>query len=423
MTPQTGRPSRPERVLYGSLLGLAVLGLLAPTAYQFNLAPAGSILELAFFVSAVLLARRVVPGARTMLVLSALYVFLKTLLLLIYGSASIPDFLQGYKTYFYLVLLSFFVGKQVFSGQRLARFATVLVAAFFVKYAYSVVLGFSDRPGIFIENNFELIMLIGLVYLAYPYLGNRRALVFGVLAVTVLLSGSRSSALGLLVVYVFLYVRLRNRTWPLHVAGVVAVGYAVFTLFTSRLDGQSVEAIDRVQFLEVFLREVRTWPVWEFVTGAFPLTPLSPAGCARLSFYQPLFSATDPGVCYSVILHSYVLRAVFDHGLLGIALLYTLVWLALRRSAVTRRDALALLSVITLSGFSVSAFNNVFTTIVLAVAMGLDRSAAPPEPPAAGPPGRVRRLLTRSRAAGTGGAGPSSRARQVRRRVAGAAAP
>src|SRR4051812_2082598 len=92
-----GRPSWPERVLYGSLLGLAVLGLLAPTEYQFNLAPAGSILELAFFVSALLLARRVVPGARMMLVLSALYVFLKTLLLLLYGSASIPDFLQGYK--------------------------------------------------------------------------------------------------------------------------------------------------------------------------------------------------------------------------------------------------------------------------------------------------------------------------------------
>jgi hypothetical protein len=126
------------------------------------------------------------------------------------------------------------------------------------------------------------------------------------------------------------------------------------------------------------------------VTGAFPLTPLSPGSCGSLAFYEILFSKTDPGVCYSVIFHSFLMRAVFDHGLLGLVLLYGLLWLGLRRSGMVVRDALALLGLITLSALSVSAFNSVFAAIVLAVAMGLDRSGLPrSEAPEAGAAARA----------------------------------
>jgi hypothetical protein len=410
-----------ERILYGALLALVVLGLAAPGEYHYNLAPAGPLLELVLLGSAALLASRVSKGAWSILVLGALYVFLKTLLLVLYSPASIEDFLQAYKSFFYLIALAFFVGKKVFQGRRLAQFTALLVGAFLLKYGYSVVLGLAARPGIYMENNFELIMLMGLVYLAWPYLGTRRDLVFIGLAATVLLSGSRSAALALLVVYVFLYVRTSNRTWPLHIAGVAAVGYAVFTIFTSRLDGQGLQSIDRLNFLEVFLREVERWPIWEFLTGSLPLTPLSPGGCGSLSFYAPLFSATDPGVCYSVILHSFVLRALFDHGVIGLVLLYTLVWLGLRRSGVQVRDAVALLSLITVSAFSVSAFNNVFTAILLAIAMGLDRSA-PPESAATAPGRPHRSRLRRAGRRPVPGERPRapSLAAAVRRRVAGA---
>jgi hypothetical protein len=157
-------------------------------------------------------------------------------------------------------------------------------------------------------------------------------------------------------------------------------------VFSSRAAADGPGELDRLVFFHTFLFEVRDWPFWEFLTGSFPLTPLSPGSCGSLAFYTPLFSQTDAGVCYSVILHSFFLRGLFDHGVLGIVLIYTLVWRGLRRSGVGLRDTIGLLALFTVSGFSVSAFNNVFVAIVLAVAMGLDRS--PPGPPSHTPPER-----------------------------------
>ena len=372
--------SRSEQVLYGGLLVLALVGLASPG--QYNVAPAGTLLEVTFFVAMALLAPRLASGAGAILLLASGYVGLKLLLLELYGSASLPDFVLAYKAYIYLVALAFAVAKARFDGPRLARVTTVLVAAFLLKYGYSLAFGLDPRPGIYIENNFELIMLIGLVQLAWPYLGWRRGPVFVALAATVLASGSRSAALGLLCVYVVLYLRTSVRTWPLHLAGVTVVGYAVLTVFSSRAAADGSVELDRLVFFQTFLYEVRHWPIWEFLTGSFPLTPLSPGSCGSLSFYTPLFSRTDPGICYSVILHSFVLRGIFDHGVLGVVLLYVLVWRGLRSSGVTLRDTVGLLALITVSGFSVSTFNNVFVAIVLAVAMGLHRSRPRPTPDA-----------------------------------------
>lgn len=382
LRPTTGasRATGSERLLLGLLGLLALVGLVSPG--QFNAAPAEDLLEVAFLGAAVLSVRRMKPAGQLLFLVAGAYVLVKTLLLVFFSQAGLVDYLQAYKSFFYLVLLGAFVGSGVFDRVRLARFTTFLVAVFLAKYGYSIALGLADRPGVYLENNFELIMLLGLFHLAYPHLGARRDWLFGAVALTVLLSGSRSSALGLLVVYVFLYVRTSNRTWPLHIAGVAVVGYGVLTVFTKRAAVDGGARLDRLNFLDTFFYEVRHWPVWEFVTGSFPLTPLSPGSCGSLSFYAPLFSHSDPGVCYSVILHSYFLRAVFDHGLLGLALLFTLLWFGLRRSGTGTRDALAVLALISVSGLSVSAFNNVFASIVLAVAMGLDRSAQPEEPPA-----------------------------------------
>jgi hypothetical protein len=370
---RAARATPGERVLYAALIGLAVVGVLSP--HTFNLAPAGPLLEVAFLLAMVVTGLRLGPGSVPMLVIAGSYVGVKLLLLLTLGSAGLADFVQAYKSFIYLVALGLVVGRRFVDGARLARMTTFLVAAFLLKYGYSLVFGLADRPGVYIENNFELVMLIGLVLVAWPYFGARRDLVFVCLATTVLISGSRSAALGLLCVYAALYLRPGTRTWPLHLAGLAGVAYAVLAVFTSRAAADGEVELDRLVFLDTFSYEVRNWPLWEFVTGSFPLTPLSPGSCGNLAFYEVLFSRSDPGTCYSVILHSFFLRAVFDHGLLGLVLIYALVWLGLRRSGTSTRDAVALLALVSVSGLSVSAFNNVFVAIVLAAAMGLDRRA------------------------------------------------
>jgi hypothetical protein len=361
-------------VLYGALLSLALVGLLSPGV--FNLAPAEAILEGAFVLATCLCLSRFDPAARSIMLVALAYLSTKVALMAFSGSSAWLDFIQAYKAWFYLPALVFFVRRRLFDGPRLARVTALLLAAFFVKYSYSQVLGLTDRPGLYDENNFELVMLLGLVYLAFPYAGRGRHLMFVVLTAIVLLSGSRSASLALLVVYVSTYLRSSNRLWPLHLFGVIGVGAAVVGVFISR-DPEGLQTVDRYNFLEIFLREVHHWPIWEFVTGSYPITPLSPASCADLAFYKNVFSHSTQGVCYSVILHSYLLRALFDQGVLGLVLLYALHWMALSRSNASRRDAICLLVLMTFSGLSVSAFNNVYATIVLAIALGLNRDGGP----------------------------------------------
>lgn len=380
------RPRTVERILYGALIALAVVGVLSPGRY--SLLPAETILEGVFILIAVVSMSRIDVAARSILVLALAYVALKVGLMAFGHSSAWLDFIQANKAYFYLLGLAFFVRRGMFDQVRLAKFMKVLLIFFSIKYSYSQVLGLDSRPGLYLENNFELIMLIGLFYLAYPSLGRRRNIWFGVLAADVLLSGSRSAALALVLLYVVLYLRMRNRFWPLHLLGVSVVGYAVFVVFAGR-DPRGLNSIDRYHFLQVFLGEVKAWPLWEFLTGSYPITPLSPAACGDLSFYERSFSLSQPGVCYSVILHSYLLRAIFDEGLLGLVLLYVLLGMALARSGASRRDIVLLLGIMTLSGLSVSAFNNVFATFTFAVALGLDRrrrTAELPRSVRAGPP-------------------------------------
>ena len=357
-------------MLYGGVLGLAVVGVLSAGAW--NVLPAESLLEGVFILTTAFCVARPNRAGRLMLVVALAYVALKTGLMVLRGNSPWLDFIQAYKAYFYLIALAFFVRRRIFSGPRLATVVMVLLSACLVKYGYSQVFGMDSRPGVYFENNYELIMIVGLFYLAWPYLGRRRALMLGVLTLVVLLSGSRSGALALLLLFVVLIVRRSNRFWPLHILGFGVVGVAVMTLFASR-DPAGVQSIDRYNFLQIFLHEVQHWPLWEFLTGSYPITPLSPESCTALSYYDTLFSKTTPGVCYSVILHAYLMRGIFDQGVLGLGLLYVLVWMALRRSRASMRDAVLLLGILTISGTSVSAFNNVFAAIMLAVALGLDR--------------------------------------------------
>jgi hypothetical protein len=391
--PARGRADRSERdtppravevVLYGALLGLAVVGLGSPG--QWNMLPAETILEAAFILATALSMSRVDAAARSLLLVAFTYVITKTALMAFGGSGAWLDFVQAHKAYFYLLALAFFVRRRLFEGARLARVMVVVVSAFFIKYAYSQLFQLDPRPGIYDENNFELVLLIGLSYVAFPYAGRTRQLFFVVLTATVLMSGSRSAALGLLIVYVGLYLRSRNPLWPVHVLGLAGVAAVVVNIFRSRGPG-GLSAIDRFNFLQVFLREVRDWPLWQFFTGSYPMTPLSRGACADLAFYEQVFSFTDPTVCYSVVLHSYLLRSVFDHGLIGLALLYALVTLGLVRSGASRRDVVVLLGILTVSGLSVSAFNNVFAAITLAIMLGLDRTRS--ASPGAGPAGHA----------------------------------
>ena len=231
---------------------------------------------------------------------------------------------------------------------------------------------------------------MGLVYLAYPYLGRPAALG---------LRRSRGHRAPVRVAQrgagprLRLRLPLRAHQQPDLAASTSPVWRSSATAVLARVQragGAETAAPSSTgwMFLETFLYEVRDWPVWEFVTGSFPLTPLSPGSCGSLSFYEPSCSARP--------IRASATRSSCTPSSCGpSSTTASSAWSLLSRCSGSACAARAWASgtpwrcwaLITLSGLSVSAFNNVFAAIVLAVAMGLDRSARQEDPqvPAADP--------------------------------------
>jgi hypothetical protein len=374
---QTRRES-PYRLLFITLGVLAILGVCTPFGY--NLAPAEQLIDGVFICTFVYV---LIKGHRAGLQLALIpltYLLLKAGIASIRGNTGMADFIQAYKTYFYLVALAVFAkAPKMLTTSALRRLVDVLLVTFAFKYAYCVALGITSRPGVYLENNFELILLIGAYGIVHPSLAKGRNVRFLILAAVVLLSQSRSAAACLLLLFVYVYVDRRKSAWFIGLLGGLALAGVVILVFTERMSSRDggIASIDRVAFLQVWTRELSGWGPFNYLFGEPPLTPLSPEACYQLHFWQDLFSKSHPGVCYSVVLHSYALRVIFDQGLIGLFLLYGLVWTCFRRAAVPVRERFFILGILTASAFSVSSFNNIFATLVMVLSCVLVRGVEP----------------------------------------------
>lgn len=364
-----------ESLFYSFVVAVGAVGLFS--FYQYNLV-SPAIFELAFFILALSECSKIKLESFVFLICSFGYVFGCGFFSLYVSGDNYLDFFQAFKAFIYVGMISFLVGKNIFDSKRLGAFFFILLIMFFIKYAYSRAFEFTPRmggrPGLFAENNFELIFLILIFYFCAPMI-RMRFLAFLALAVVVFLSGSRSAILALLVVYVFAF--MRRFDWRFFGAAAVLgalVSLAVWVYF-SRMDG-GLESIDRFQFMLVFLSEVEEWPWWKFIFGSPAITPLSVESCQKLAYYSQLFSYSGDGSCYSVILHSYIFRVIFDHGLSGLLYLIVFVWWAIRRNGGRVRDVFCVLGVLMSSALSVSSFNSVFVAMSLGIVVSLRPSTS-----------------------------------------------
>lgn len=156
----------------------------------------------------------------------------------------------------------------------------------------------------------------------------------------------------------------------LTVGAALAVLIPIYT-FQQRSIGAT--SIDRLNFLNVFLAEAQTWNILTWIFGTTPITPLSSGGCSRLSFYESLFSSAGDGSCYSVILHSFLMRVVFDAGLLGLLASILIPWLLMRWNYVSRLSALTLTGIAIVNGASVSGINNPYVALPILLAILVSR--------------------------------------------------
>jgi len=276
------------------------------------------------------------------------------------------DFAQAYKFVWYMVLLAPFAWYSTASPQLdIRRLLNVALAMFFTVYLWKRI-GGDDRPKLMTENNFEIIFLALLYFSCYAAKVRPRLLQTLVFLSIVALSGSRSAAIAAALVVLFSFdYRSRNAARVLTglIAALAGVGFAI-AIFESRSHG-GIESIDRFKFLLMFMESIKSWSAIDYLFGADRLTALPPHVCSQLSYYNVLNSYEGDGSCYSVILHSFNLRIIHDHGIL--ITLLTAAYLMLLTKKAPLHQRLCVLAIVTASGLSVSALNNVFTALGIAI--------------------------------------------------------
>lgn len=362
-------PPTLTRLFYVAVSGLAVIGLATPVGQLpfsptvlFDLWIVGFIL-VSFFTGI----------TRSWLAVALLGAYLFTRIVpAIYMGAPLADFMQAYRWVLYLIAVAFAVGRAWGSVKGLVRLTWILAAAAAANSVLSVArFGFDARPSLLLENNFELALFCGLTIAVYEWCGDRRAWLVGLLGVTTLLSGSRSGAISFLVLVVFAVVRARVISIFYRYMLVLFVGLITLVpiyIFSSRLE-QMDGRVDRLDFFNIFLAEVSSWSAWNWLFGTVPITPLSAQGCAAMSYWQNLFSSAGDGSCYVVILHSFIMRVIFDAGIFGLLLSVLVPLCLMRRAGVDWIVTLALISISVANGASVSGINNPYVAIPIIIAV------------------------------------------------------
>lgn len=353
-------------------------GLLAPSSY--NLLPATTVLEVTFIAVAAVAIPRIRPNLVPFAALIAFVLMVRFTVILLGATAPLVDALQAHKWMLFLLLLTVLVGRGLPDVRWVDRVTVVLVVLALAKYVLVVAMeGFRARPGLLTENNYEAALLAGLVAVSFPRLGRRRLLVVLALGVVVALSGSRSGAVAFLIVaaYVAVSSGMAKRALGLFVSAVGVLGavWFVVTVFIARAQS-SLFTIDRINFLGVFWSETRDWGLLEWIVGTTPITPLSPTGCSTLAYYELLFANPDEGICYAVILHAFVLRVVFDTGILGLLLAFGGLIFVMRAAGIERRLGIALVAIALANSLSVSGLNNIYVVWPIAIAI-LTAGSAP----------------------------------------------
>ncbi|WP_437396045.1 hypothetical protein [Flagellimonas lutimaris] len=188
------------------------------------------------------------------------------------------------------------------------------------------------------------------------------------------MSGSKSGLLILLFILFLVNIKILVSRIYIIIPSAIALVILVFLIFKSRMGGKfDIEKIDRFKFLMVFLEETKDWTVMDFLFGAERITALSLESCKKLSFYKELFSYENDGSCYSVIFHSYILRVIYDHGILIFLFMLLFVHKLIALSGFSRKNSFAVIGIALINGLSVSSFNSVYFIAGLSFFLIMDR--------------------------------------------------
>lgn len=362
-----------KNLIYVSLISLLIVGAFSKSEY--NLLPATTLLEIVFILSSLALMRLSFNQYFFLLSASSFcYFAISFSYATIFNDTHPLDLIQAYKAFIYVSFIFVFFGKRLFEIKEFEKFFAIIIVLFFVKYTYSIIFKFTerlgDRPGILDENNFELMLLVLFLFVLAKFKSVRFNQYFIAVFALIIISGSRSALFAVLVCFVFTHFRKVDFKFFLYLMATPFLVFVAYDAFLSRMnDGANFENIDRFKLFLLFLEETSDWGVIDYLLGADRITRLSDATCLSLPYYDVLYSFSGDNSCYSVILHSYVMRVIFDHGIIGFSFLLYFCFKILTASGYDRILTFGFLSAIIASALSVSSFNSVYVALSLAIAI------------------------------------------------------
>ncbi|EKF9699383.1 hypothetical protein ACOCGM_003407 [Vibrio cholerae] len=313
------------------------------------------------------------PKEYKALVISMLFMFFILVSFIInvgFVDVSVRDFLIAYKSLVYITVLGMISGKVFFHEDYIRRVFLFTIYVFFIKYALWHVFSDTNRPALLVENNFELLFLL-LISSAYISQGFKVSKFEYIVILSIfILSGSRSGIMAFLTFW-FIFEGLRYDKWIINrFLAFILLSIFVLGVFLSRMDGLSLEQIDRISFLNNFFISIKHWDILNYFFGNFTLQPLSEESCRNLLYYKDLFSESNSNICYSVILHAYVLRTIYDFGLIGFGVIVYSLYTLLRINGLNVRTSSGVILVVLMNGLSVSALNSVFSALGILFLIG-----------------------------------------------------
>jgi len=361
-----------ERCLFLALLIAALFGVFSPLRPNFlNVDTIFELLVVCFSLYCFACSRVSLYQISALIIIGG-YIFLSLSYSILMGD-HLLDFAQSYKSIYYLFLFCLCLNARVIKSHFIKYLPLFLLPLFFLKYFYSSILSFSprmaERPAIFVENNYELVFLIGVVFLSWSLLSRKeKAFAYIVLVAVVFLSSSRSAAISLLLAS-FLMMGVQSISQFIKsFIPIVFVSVIVLLVFWGRGD-LSLDQIDRFRFFGVFYSEISNYGFFSFLFGTPRISELSATACQSLSYYHLLFSFSDSRSCYAVIFHSYFMRAIFDHGLIVVVFTIWIYFTQIYRSSRDIRLSASLVGIVSVSGLSVSAFGDYFSALLLMFAV------------------------------------------------------
>lgn len=294
------------------------------------------------------------------------YIIFSLFYAVFFNNKNLFDFMVIYKFLYYSLILGVFYKQNIFTQLDVGKMYKILISLFLIFYAIQKLLLGVVRPEVVGENNYELVFLCGMFFLVNLNLKNIDYLYFFLLGVVIFLSGSRSAAsiylLGTLILFINNIFTLKNIVLLL---ALLAAGFGFYSIFVSRLTG-GIEDIDRFKMLEMFIYSVRNWDIVNWLFGVERISALPQEVCYSLKYYENLFSYSKDGTCYSVILHAFNLRVIYDHGLLIFLGIFIYIWIILSNRLAVKSRFFIIISII-LTGMSVSALNNIYVAMLLAI--------------------------------------------------------